>query len=178
MALNLQLTIEGDKAIIEGLNKISKELHPAAMRGLQKSAIGIYGEANKFLSGAGAKGTHREVTSKTGKKYLKWEKRSSPVPSGGYPVPVRTGWLRRSLAWLKSGESKTGEAGTFTAGPHEVVIYNPAAYAHAIHEGLGSSKKFGPRPFLTDAFKKFNEGDQIVKNVENEIRKAIKLGLG
>lgn len=170
--LDISLTIEGDKAIIEGLNKLSKDLHPAAMRGLQKSAIGIYGEAHKFLSGAGAKGISKEVTSRTGKKYLKWEKQS--VPAGGYPVPVRTGWLRRSLAWLKSGESKTGEAGTFTAGPDEVVIYNPAAYAHAIHEGRGSSAKFGPRPFLTDAFKKFNEGDRILKNVEDEIRKAIK----
>jgi len=171
--LDLKLTVEGDKVILEGLNKLSKDLHPAAMRGLQKAAIGIHTEAFNFLSGAGAKGTSKEVTSKTGKKYLKWEKRSMPVPPGGYPVPVRTGWLRRSLNWLKPGESKTGEAGTFTAGKDEVIIYNLAAYANAIHEGRGSSAKFGPRPFLTDAFKKFNQGDRIIKIVEDKIRKTV-----
>jgi len=168
--LDLQVTIQGEKVIIEGLNKLADEFPQAIIKGITRSAISIYQQAYQWLSGSGAQGTSKEVTSRTGRRYLKWQKVS--VASGGYPVPVRTGWLRRMLNWLKPGESKTGEAGTVQAGPNEVIIYNAAAYGTAIHEGLGSSKKFGPRKFLTDAFEMFNRGLGLQMALSDEIQKA------
>lgn len=169
--LDLSVTIQGDKVIIEGLNKLTKELPSAVQKGLERAAIGIHREAYAFLSGAGAKGTTSGTATGKGKiKGQKWTPQN--ISGGGYPVPVRTGWLRRSLNWLKPGESKTGEAGIFRAGLNEVVIYNSAAYANVIHEGRGSSAKFGPRRFLTDALKRFNQGDKIKAIMEDEIQKA------
>jgi hypothetical protein len=172
--LDISVTIQGDKVIIEGLGKLTKGLPSAVQRGLERAAIGIYRGAFTFLSGAGAKGTTTGTAVKEGgKRKIKGQKWTPQnISAGGYPVPVRTGWLRRSLNWLKPGESKTGEAGTFKAGPNEVVIYNSAAYANIIHEGRGSSAKFGPRRFLTDALTRFNQGDKIKTIIEEEIQKA------
>lgn len=156
--LDITVTIEGQKVVIAGLDKLATGLQGAASRGLERAAIGIHRSAHGFLSGAGAK--------------------KSNVSSGGYPVPVRTGHLRRSLNWLKPGESKTGPAGTFTAGQNEVVIFDSAEYANVIHEGLGSSAKFGPRRYLTDALEQFSAGDRIKRTIEEEIEKEIlKAGL-
>ena len=169
--LDIQVSIESHKVIIEGLNQLAGEFPQAIRTALERSAKGIHREAYAFLSGAGAKGVSKEVTSKrTGKTYLKWEKRE--VAAGGYPVPVRTGWLRRMLDWLKPGESKTNDAGTFIAGPNEVVIYDSAIYANVIHEGRGSSAKFGPRRYITAGFERFNQGARIVSTIEEEIQKA------
>ncbi len=88
-------------------------------------------------------------------------------------MPVRTGFLRHVLDWLNPGESKSSSIGTFTAGADEVVIYNSAEYAGVIHDGRGSSAKFGPRRFLTDALVKFNSNDQIKQTIEEEIEKEI-----
>jgi hypothetical protein len=167
--LDLQVTVEGNKVVIEGLGRLSHELLPGVMKGLERSAIGIHHEAFALLSGAGSKGISKEVKSRSGKTYLKWQKRS--IPAGGYPVPVRVGHLRRMLDWLKPGETKEGEAGSFTAGPNEVIIYDSASYNKVIHEGLGSSAKYGPRRFLTDALERFNQGDRIKRNAEDEVRK-------
>jgi hypothetical protein len=68
--------------------------------------------------------------------------------AGSYPVPVRMGFLRRSLAMLGPGQSKDG----FTTEAGEAVIYNTSIYAWAIHEGREDKKTKG-RPFLTDAAK-------------------------
>lgn len=156
--LDINVTIEGQKVIIDGLGKLTGELQVAANRGLERSVTGIYRLAYEFLSGEGAK--------------------ASNIPSGGYPVPVRTGDLRRHLDWLKPGESKTGPAGTFAAGQNEVVIYDSEEYANVVHGGYGSSAKFGPRRFLTDALEKFNVGDRIRKNIEEEVAEEIgKAGL-
>lgn len=60
---------------------------------------------------------------------------------GAYPVPVRSGNLRRSMDWGFTGNA----SGYIVAGG------NNAPYAIPIHEGTGSSAKFGPRHFQTDA---------------------------
>jgi hypothetical protein len=168
--LDISLTIEGNKVIIEGLSKLAPELQPAMMRGLSRAAVSIYRQAFQWLSGAGA---HREIktSKKTGKQY---SKKIMDTAAGGYPVPTRTGWLRRMLNWLKPGESKTGDVGTFTAGPNEVVIYDSAAYARAIHDPKPgeSSYKFGPRRFLIDAFEMFNRGMGVQMAINDEIQKA------
>lgn len=158
--LDISVKIEGDKVVIAGLNRFAAELPAAVQRGMERVAIGIYREASAWLNGPGSK-----VSVRKGVKGSQ---------AGAYPVPVRTGNLRRSLNWLKSGESKTGDAGTFTAGANEIVIYNAARYADIIHEGRGSSAKFGPRRFLTDALKIFNQGNQIKTIIEEEINKEIK----
>lgn len=156
--LDISISIQGDKVLIAGLDKLAHDGIPRAIdRGLNRIAKGIHRSAYDFLSGPGSK-----QSIKKGGAY-----------AGGYPVPVRTGNLRRLLDWLKPGESKTGPAGTFTAGAHEVVIYDSAEYANVIHEGTGSSAKFGRRPYLTGALDFFNQGDRIKKTVEEEIQKEI-----
>lgn len=166
--LDIQIRIEGEKVIISGLETLGKELQPAVMRGLQRSAISIHRQADEWLHGAGG---HFQRIGKKGQQ-LKQPKKIMDTAAGGYPVPERTGWLRQCLAWLKPGISKTGAAGTFTAGPNEVVIYDSAIYANVIHEGRRSSAKFGPRRYLTDAFKMFNRGLGIQMAINDEIQKA------
>lgn len=159
--LDISVRIEGDKVLIAGLNQLAAELPRAIDRGLVNVAKGIHRDAFDFLSGAGSK-----VSTRRG------------AYAGGYPVPVRTGHLRRSLAWLRPGASKTGDAGTFIAGEHEVVIYDSALYANVIHEGKGSSAKYGRRPYLQNALEKFNQGNRIAATIEEEIQKEIDKRLG
>ncbi len=151
--LDLKVSIEGDKVVINGLDRIAKELPNAVKRGLKRSAVGIFDHAKQWLSGPGAK--------------------ASNIPRGGYPVPVRTGHLRQSLDWLAPGESKSGDIGTFTAGEDEVVIFDSASYAHVIFLGLGSSKAYGPRDALKDALDLFNHGANIQRVIEEEVRKEL-----
>ena len=143
----LTITVKNDKIILEGLRQAAEDMPGAVKKGLSNVAIGVNNVAFDWLSGAG----------------------KGDVAAGGYPVPVRTGHLRRLQNWLKPGQSKSGEAGTFRAGAMEVLVYNSASYARSIHDGLGSSGKFGRRPFLEDGFKQFNEGDQVVKTIQTEI---------
>lgn len=70
---------------------------------------------------------------------------------GSYPVPVRTGFLRRS----------TGSRVVATTG----IVFNTAGYAHAIHSGViavgyrGQGRKHvDARPFLNDALAQANPG--------------------
>lgn len=155
--LSLSVSIQGDKVLIAGLNQLAAEMPRAIDRALVNVAKGIHRDAFDFLTGSGSK-----VSTKRGGAY-----------AGGYPVPVRTGHLSRSLAWLRPGATKTGDAGTFTAGEHEVVIYNSAIYADVIHEGRGSSAKFGRRPYLENALQKFNQGNRIKTEIEAEIQAEI-----
>ena len=154
--LSLNVTVQGDKVVIAGLQKIGSGIEKAKDRALVSVAKGIHRDAFDWLSGAGAKATG--------------------VQAGGYPVPVRTGHLRGHLDWLMPGASKTGPAGTFSAGRNEVVIYDSALYSRVIHEGLGSSAKFGPRRYLTDALARFNQGERIMRIFEEEIQVEIAKG--
>jgi len=149
--LDISVKISGDKVVINGLKRFGDRVPGAVRRGLTASAKDIFSEAQKWLSGPGAK--------------------KSNIPGGGYPVPVRTGHLRRSLNWLAPGRTKSVEGETFTAGHLEAVIYNSAAYAEDISEGYGSSRKHGKRPFLHDAFTSFNKGNKLKANIEKEIKK-------
>jgi hypothetical protein len=184
----LNVTIRGDKVIIDGLREIAADMPRIVQRGLKKVARGIHREAMALLNGSGGQFNYETRTSKSGKQYQKQGARKmerySPFSlkdgssalftrfsdSGGYPVPVRTGNLKRLLDFLDPNTSKGG----FTANPGEVIVYNSAEYANVIHEGRGSSAKFGPRPFLTDALAKFNQGGQIAATLENEVTTALK----
>lgn len=164
--LDIQVNIEGDKIIIEGLQRLTGQLPSALQAALDSSAIGIHREAHGLLSGPGAKGTSERVP---GRKSLKWTPQS--VPAGGYPVPVRTGNLRNHLNLLLHGQTKSDEYGSYSAGEFESIVYDSTPYANVIHEGRGTSKKYGPRRFITDALERFNQGDRIKKSIEEEIER-------
>lgn len=57
--------------------------------------------------------------------------------AGSYPIPVRTGNLRRSADWGFLDE----QTAFVTAGGAQ------APYAFQVHEGLGTSSRYGRRPF-------------------------------
>jgi hypothetical protein len=160
--------------MLEGLNQLAANMTQTTNKGSIRVAKGIYREANVWLSGAG--GASKRVRS----DYTGFTKKSGQAVSfrsyqgaGRYPVPIRAGNLKRLLDWLEPGQTKQGEAGTFTAGPNEVVIYDSAEYADTIHEGKGSSAKYGPRPYMTDALEIFNTGSLIRQMVDEEIQKEI-----
>lgn len=169
--LDLNVTIKGNKLIIAGLAGLAEQMPKAVQRGLSRVAKGVDRLAYEYLSGAGSK------------KMFKGQL----TLAGGYPVPVRTGHLRRMLDWLDPGETKTVGAfsdirthkqvtkgGTFTAGPMEAIVYNAAIYAKVIEEGTKSSKKYGARPYMRDALHAFNEGGRTVRTIESEIRKEVR----
>lgn len=151
--LDLRVDIQNGKVVADGLKKLASEFPGAIRRGLKRIAVGIYGHAYQWLSGPGAK--------------------SSNIPGGEYPVPVRTDHLRRSLSWLNPGESKSGDLGTFTAGDLEAVVFDAAAYAPDIFLGRGSSAPFGPRDAVKDALMLFNHEGRIQQIIDEEIRKEI-----
>jgi hypothetical protein len=147
--LDINVTIQGDRVVISNLQRYAASIPKAVDRGLTRAARGIHRAAYGFLSGAGTASQSARAP-REGERTGFRKKSGETVAfsllggAGGYPVPVRRGWLRSMLDWLHPGESKSGDAGTFTAGAHEVVIYDSALYAHVIHEGLGSSAKSGP----------------------------------
>ena len=151
--LNIKVNMKNETVVVDGMRDLASRFPDAVMRGLERSAAGIFSYAYKWLSGAGSK--------------------KSRIASGGYPVPVRTGHLRRSLDWLAPGETKTGDLGTFSAGSDEVVIFDSAEYAPDIFLGLGSSQKFGPRDALRDALFLFDHGGNIQRVISEEIQKEI-----
>lgn len=171
----LNVRIEGAAAVIQGLGRLAAVGVPRAVeRGLIRIGAGVYREVLYWLSGGGgaSKKTRTDYagfTHKSGKEVMF----RSYQGAGGYPVPKRTGYLSQQLAWLQPGESKSGDVGTFTAGKNEVVIFNSAGYASAIHEGKGSSAKFGPRRYMTDGLERFNAGDAMKRIMEEEISKEI-----
>jgi len=181
-----KVEIKGDRVIIDFLDDLIKEFPEAVKSGLNRSVKGIYREAQNWLNGPGAKGEY--VTSKSGKKY--WKEREEPIGAGEYPVPRRTGHLARAFEYFLAGESeswgdysdpgsrKVVPAGEIELGEYEAAIVNKAAYALMIHEGMGTSRKYGRRPFVEDALERFNQGAKITGIMEEEINKAIKKASG
>lgn len=181
--MNITLKLEGDKIVIENLNAMPGKALKMAGKGLGIVAKGVHRDAMDFLNGAGGDNRNTRI----GKRQIKKEgirdgfaKKSGESvkfrlwkDSGGYPVPVRTGNLKRLLDFLEPGETFSNDRGSFTAGKTEVVVFDSARYARVIHEGTGSSAKFGRRPFLHDALQKFNAGDNIVHIVTREIEKGL-----
>jgi len=181
--LNVKITAENNKVILDGLQQLGDNYKPAAMRAMERAAVGIYDYAYRWLSGAGGAGKKKR------RDYIGFTKKRSGtdehsltgqvvefrsyIDSGGYPVPRRAGHLRRMLDWLGPGQSKSGDAGAVTAGENEFLIFNTASYALAVFEGLGSSAKFGPRNALVDAFELFQHGGQIQQLIGEEVRKEI-----
>jgi hypothetical protein len=171
--LAVNVTISGDKVIVRGLQQLAAEMPKIVQRGLKKVVRGVHREAMDLLNGAGGAGRKAQIvgpsrgfTKKSGESV---NFKQQFAGAGGYPVPVRTGNLKRLLDFVDPGGSK----GSFNAGTMEVIVFNSAQYASSIHNGTGSSAKFGERPFLTDALNKFNAGGQIAATIENELNTEI-----
>lgn len=143
--LSINATVENDKVVIKGLQQLQAEMPQVLQATLTRGAMGTHREAFDFLSGAGGN-------------------------PGGYPVSVETGNLRRLLNWLKPGASK----GEFKAGDLEAIVYDSAIYSRSIHDGTGSSAKFGARPYITDGFERFNRGDKLARIADEEVEKVLK----
>lgn len=75
---------------------------------------------------------------------------------GSYPVPTCTGHLRRSEGFVDPGRSVSSNGKNFSAGPHEVILFNSARYARVIHSPRRgeSSYRYGDRAFMVDALRK------------------------
>jgi hypothetical protein len=171
--LDLHVTLDNGNVVIEGLKHLSREIPGAISRALTTSAKGIYRFAFEYLSGPG--GASKKVRNDyTGFKTAGGDKVKFRAyrGAGNYPVPVRTGYLRKMLDWLKPGETKIAGRLVFAAAGDEAIIYDSAEYSRAIHEGLGSSRKFGKRPFITNGLQRFNQGGKIRQNLLDEIQKA------
>jgi len=186
--LNLRVSVDGDKIVIHNLQGFTADLREAVHETLAEDiAPGIFNEAFLLLSGAGGLNVYEDRISKKGNAYRKkvgsnveeytgFTRQSGEdvtfkkyAGAGAYPVPIRVGWLRRQLNWLKPGQSKDG----FFAGDLEIIEYDAAQYARVVHEGYGSSAKFGPRRYLTDALERFNKGARIAGAVEEKIQQKL-----
>jgi len=109
------------------MDAIAKRIPNALDKGLSRWVVLAHREAMRNLSGPGLK--------------------KSNVPGGAYPVPVRTGHLRRSEDYVMPGRSKHG-----IAAPHgQAYLVNTAAYASDVHDGMGRHVHFGKREFAADA---------------------------
>jgi len=180
--LDVQVTIQNDQVVIRNLQRFANQMPTAVKRGLKRVAAGVHQDATAWLSGPGRSkmrltnmGALIHENGRITKRKTARRGQSDLLGArpGSYPVPVMTGNLRRMLNWLSPGDSKTGDAGTFTAGPMEVVVYDSAAYANVIAKGKWTSAGFGTRDFLGDALTKFNEGARIKQILEDEIQQEI-----
>lgn len=189
--LSVNVTLIGDRVVINGLSQLAAEMPRVVQRGLRKVVKGVHREAMANLNGAGGFNLYENRTSRSGRQYRKkvgskvsyyvgFTRSNGSVQmfkrftdSGGYPVPVRTGNLKRLLDFVNPGQSKESGSFSFSAGNMESIIFDSAEYASVIHDGRGSSAKFGPRPFLTDALNKFNQGGYMEALFENEIRDEV-----
>jgi len=149
----IAITVQGDKIVIDNLGALAASVPQVLKRGIKRIVRGVHREAYAWLSGAGSM--------------------ASSVGSGGYPVPVRTGHLRRSLDFLDPGQTRTAGGKSWSTGELEGMVYDSAIYSIAIHEGRGSSAKFGPRAFITDGVKTFDSQTGLAKVLEEEMGKEM-----
>ena len=170
--LAFSVTVENNKVVFDHLDGLRLVIPKAIDRGLTRIAAGVYAKAFDRMSGASS-GFHfvpRDL--ERGGAASGWRKQYDNA--GDYPIPVRTGHFRRSMDWLKPGESKSGQVGTFNAGKDEAIVFNSASYALALFLGLGSSAKYGPRDAVKDGLKDFEQHVGIAKMMEEEIGKELR----
>jgi len=181
--LGISVDITEAKVVLSGLVDLYGDIHPAIDSGLVQIAKGTTREAYLWLSGPnrprnpvlhekaedGGKGAIKRRQDGAIRYGRRGQSSSLQARPGSYPVPVVTGNLRRLLDWVAPGRAKGG----FVAGAHEVVVYDSADYAFAIHEGEGSSSG-NARRFLEDGFNRFNDGAGAAGTIDNAIGQAIR----
>lgn len=121
----LVVTLDG-RELGRALRVSSRELRPALARFYQRIAVLVERGASERTRGQGA--------------------------PGSYPIPVRTGDLRRSIASESNDRSAT--------------IFSTAVHAGAQHRGYkpygnARAKPIPPRPFLFDAADKVTVEDEL-----------------
>jgi hypothetical protein len=150
--LDIRVEIKGHKAMVGGVERFMGRLPGAIQRGLVRTIRGVHREAYDLLSGPAA-------------------------DTGGYPVPVVTGHLRRNLDWLEPGETKSAGGQSFSTGEFEAMLYDAARYASVIHDGTHRAAGIGERPFAVDALEAFDKNGRIQATMEEEIHTELK-GIG
>ncbi len=151
--LSIGATIENNRVVIDDIDKIGRNYPAAVVRGIGRIVVGVNREAVKNLSGPGAK--------------------NSRIAPGVYPVPVRIGHLRRQQNFVKPDKQKSTNGLVFIANGMSGIVYNAAQYSIQIHEGRGSSKKYGKRAYITDAVPSFDRGGKIAKVLDEEVSKEL-----
>lgn len=141
--IGMRVEVAGGDVVIQKLHELPDSLKAIAIPETIRAAL-IEGHraATAFLSGTRSKS---------------YEK----VPAGGYPVPVRTGFLRQSEGTVFPGQSKFG----LTAGLMEGFLVNTSAYASVIAE---------TRPFHDDAMPDENIPWYLDSEI-NRLKKAMAL---
>jgi len=116
----------------------AQRLTAALRRGMKRALLLVEKDASQRLSGSGS---------------------STP---GAYPIPVRSGNLRRGLGVRRLGD---------TSG----LVFNRSNYARAVHStgfhayGNERAPFYEPRPFLSDAIEAVNPTDVV----RAELAKAV-----
>ncbi|MHB8173320.1 MAG: phage virion morphogenesis protein [Nitrospirota bacterium] len=121
----------------------------AALTGLRKD---LAGEVANNIVGRLAKNVFEKAFDNlSGPRIPKKKWRKSPL-AGSWPVPVRTGQLRRSLYMIGAGGLKQGDGGgKYSVGPGEAYVGDSAKYAGEIEDGPRGNK----RPFLTEPAREY-----------------------
>ncbi len=162
--LNISVTLKNERLVISGLNRLDKGIEQKALpRALRKIGSGVARISIDLLTGS-----RRGVQTIKSRNGIERTVIGKSEAAGEYPVPRVVGHLRRMLQWIGPGRSKSIDGVSFTTGLNEAVVFNTARYASQIHEGKGSSAKYGPRPFIDDAFKRFDTRGAVEKEVKKE----------
>ncbi len=172
MFLELNIKIEKSNVLIAGLKKLDRDYPAAINRGLSDIIMGVYGEAFKLLSGPGAK--VKTTGTAVNKKIKNRRDTKQDIGAGKYPVPVRTANLKDLLNFVLPGRTKSTGGLSFGAGKNAGIVYNASEYARIIHEGLGTSRKHGPRRYITDGVTKYDRGGKMARDLETQIDKELK----
>ncbi|MGC2423167.1 MAG: hypothetical protein WA666_02300 [Nitrospirota bacterium] len=142
----------------------------AALTGLRKD---LAGEVANNIVGRLAKNVFKKAFDNlSGPRIPKKKWRNSPL-AGSYPVPVRTGNLRRSLYMIGAGGLKQGDGGgKYSVGPGEAYVGDSAKYAGEIEDPSVFGRRGSKRPFLTDPAKEYL--GLAPRFAEEELDKAVK----
>jgi hypothetical protein len=165
--IDVQVRMDGEKALMAGLRRVSHRMEPAIRRGLTRSIREAHREGTALLSGPGRKRVRTRSYRGKGPTAARGQFAMLGGAPGSYPVPVIMGHLRRELGHVEPGRTKVAGGLVFRAGKLEAVLFDAAEYADVIAQGKGSSAKYGKRPFLTDAVKQVNTAG----NLEHELQK-------
>jgi len=161
--LELRTNFNGVQQAEKYVANVAAAYPSAARKGLTRIIRGMHRVSMDKLNGRGGAGRTAQIVgpsrgfTKASGETVNFKQQFAGA--GGYPVPVRTGNLKRLLDFVEPGQSKSGAGFNVHAGPLEAILYNSAEYANTIHEGLGSSAKFGPRRFLIDALEQYKQGE-------------------
>lgn len=156
------INLAGKREVEIEIKKVSKETPKALDRTITKVGGLVHQKAIANLSGAGAK--------------------KSKIAAGGFPVPVRTGWIRRLEYIVAPGKSKSLKTGTpetpsqllIKVPKHQMVLGNSADYAVSVHDGTFSNTDHGPRRFLFGALEEISRSGIIDKILAQEVAKTTK----